>query len=82
MRSFHAATATALFGVATLMPAQAIDMQDFDLIQRGSYLTDAGDCGACHTLPGSGRLLAGGRPLETPFEIGRASCRERVLVAV
>jgi mono/diheme cytochrome c family protein len=67
MRSFHAATATALFGVATLMPAQAIDMQDFDLIQRGRYLADAGDCGACHTLPGSGQLLAGGRPLETPF---------------
>jgi mono/diheme cytochrome c family protein len=67
MRSLHAVTATALLGVATLMPAQAIDMQDFDLIQRGRYLTDAGDCGACHTLPGSGRLLAGGRPLETPF---------------
>jgi mono/diheme cytochrome c family protein len=67
MRSFHAVTATALLGVSTLMPAQAIDMQDFDLIQRGRYLTDAGDCVACHTLPGSGQLLAGGRPLETPF---------------
>jgi mono/diheme cytochrome c family protein len=67
MRSLHAVTATALLGVATLMPAQAIDMQNFDLIQRGRYLTDAGDCGACHTLPGSGQLLAGGRPLETPF---------------
>jgi mono/diheme cytochrome c family protein len=67
MHSFQAVTATALLGVATLMPALAIDMQDFDLIQRGRYLTDAGDCGACHTLPGSGRLLAGGRPLETPF---------------
>jgi mono/diheme cytochrome c family protein len=67
MRSLHAVTATALLGIATLMPAQAIDMQDFDLIQRGRYLTDAGDCGACHTLPGSAQLLAGGRPLETPF---------------
>jgi mono/diheme cytochrome c family protein len=67
MRSSLAVTATALFGVATLMPAQAIDMQDFDLIQRGRYLTDMGDCGACHTLPGSGQLLAGGRPIETPF---------------
>jgi mono/diheme cytochrome c family protein len=67
MHSFQAVTATALLGVATLMPAQAIDMQDFDLIQHGRYLTDAGDCGACHTLPGSGQLLAGGRPLETPF---------------
>jgi mono/diheme cytochrome c family protein len=67
MRSSLAATATALLGVATLMPAQAIDIQDFDLIQRGRYLADMGDCGACHTLPGSGALLAGGRPLETPF---------------
>jgi mono/diheme cytochrome c family protein len=67
MRSSLAVAATALFGVATLMPAQAIDMQDFDLIQRGRYLTDMGDCGACHTLPGSGQSLAGGRPIETPF---------------
>jgi mono/diheme cytochrome c family protein len=67
MRSLHAITATALLGVATLVPAQAIDMQDFDLIQRGRYLTAMGDCGACHTLPGSDRLLAGGRPIETPF---------------
>ena len=67
MRSSHAVTATALLGIATLMPAQAIDIQDFDLIQRGKYLADAGDCGACHTLPGSGQLLAGGRPIETPF---------------
>jgi mono/diheme cytochrome c family protein len=67
MRSSLSATATALLGVATLMPAQAIDIQDFDLIQRGRYLADLGDCGACHTLPGSDALLAGGRPLETPF---------------
>jgi mono/diheme cytochrome c family protein len=65
MRSSLAATATALLGVATVMPAQAIDIQDFDLIQRERYLADMGDCGACHTLRGSGALLAGGRPLET-----------------
>jgi mono/diheme cytochrome c family protein len=65
MRSSHAVAVTALLGVAT--PAQAIDKQDFDLIQRGRYLADAGDCGGCHTLPGSDQLLAGGRPLETPF---------------
>ena len=67
MRSSHAVTATALLGIATLMPAHAINIQDFDLIQRGRYLADAGDCGACHTLPDSGQLLAGGRPIETPF---------------
>jgi mono/diheme cytochrome c family protein len=67
MRSSLAAAATALLGVATPMSARAIDIQDFDLIQHGRYLVDMGDCGACHTLPGSGALLAGGRPLETPF---------------
>jgi mono/diheme cytochrome c family protein len=67
MRSSHALVATALLAVATLTPARAIDMQDFDLVQRGRYLADAGDCGGCHTLPGSDQLLAGGRPLETPF---------------
>jgi mono/diheme cytochrome c family protein len=67
MHSSHAIIASALIGVATLLPARAIDIQDFDLIQRGKYLADMGDCGACHTLPGSGVLLAGGRPIETPF---------------
>ena len=33
----------------------------------GDYLTVAGDCTACHTLPGSGRDFAGGRPIDTPF---------------
>lgn len=58
-----------MLGVATLFPAHAIDMQDFDQIQRGKYLADIGDCAACHTRIGSGELLAGGRPLETPFGI-------------
>ena len=66
MHSSHA-IASALIGVATLLPARAIDIQDFDLIQRGKYLADTGDCGACHTLPGSDVMLAGGRPIETPF---------------
>jgi mono/diheme cytochrome c family protein len=44
-----------------------IDKQDFKQIERGRYLTIVGDCAACHTLPGSGRALAGGRPIETPF---------------
>jgi mono/diheme cytochrome c family protein len=47
--------------------AQAIDKQDFTQIERGRYLTVAGDCAACHTLPGSGHELAGGRAIETPF---------------
>jgi mono/diheme cytochrome c family protein len=67
MPSPRAAIASGLLGIVALMPVWAIDIQDFDLIQRGKYLADIGDCGACHTLPGSGELLAGGRPLETPF---------------
>jgi mono/diheme cytochrome c family protein len=47
--------------------AQGIDGQDFKQIERGRYLTIAGDCGACHTLPGSGHDFAGGRAIETPF---------------
>jgi mono/diheme cytochrome c family protein len=47
--------------------AQTIDKQDFRQIERGRYLTAAGDCAACHTLPGSGHELAGGRAIETPF---------------
>src|ERR1700729_336302 len=56
---------------ATLGPATAtyaaIDNQSFDQVQRGRYLSIVGDCAACHTLPGSGHALAGGRALETPF---------------
>jgi mono/diheme cytochrome c family protein len=37
-----------------------------DLIARGKYLADAGDCVACHTQPG-GLLFGGGRPMATPF---------------
>jgi mono/diheme cytochrome c family protein len=47
--------------------AEGIDRQDFKQIERGRYLTIVGDCAACHTLPGSGHDLAGGRAIETPF---------------
>lgn len=47
--------------------AAGIDQQNFGQVERGHYLTIAGDCAACHTLPGSGHDLAGGRPIETPF---------------
>jgi len=49
--------------------ADGIDKQDFEQIERGHYLTLAGDCAACHTLPGSGLDFAGGRPIETPFGV-------------
>lgn len=38
----------------------------FSQLQRGRYLTIAGDCAACHTAPG-GKAFAGGRGVPTPF---------------
>lgn len=52
---------------ACVASADGIDTQDFRQVERGRYLAVAGDCTACHTLPGSGREFAGGRPIETPF---------------
>jgi mono/diheme cytochrome c family protein len=40
--------------------------QSFSEVERGHYLTDAGDCVACHTAD-KGKPMAGGRPVETPF---------------
>jgi mono/diheme cytochrome c family protein len=47
--------------------ARAGDPQDFTQIERGRYLAILSDCGSCHTVPGSNRPFAGGRPIETPF---------------
>lgn len=38
-----------------------------DLIQKGSYISIAGDCVACHTQPGSKKLYAGGYPFKMPM---------------
>jgi mono/diheme cytochrome c family protein len=43
------------------------DGQHFTQIEKGRYLAIVADCAACHTVPGSGRPYAGGRPIETPF---------------
>lgn len=37
-----------------------------DAAARGAYLVRAGDCAACHTMPG-GPAFAGGRPIKLPF---------------
>jgi mono/diheme cytochrome c family protein len=39
---------------------------DAQVIARGEYLARAGDCIACHTVPGD-KLFGGGRAMATPF---------------
>jgi mono/diheme cytochrome c family protein len=63
---------TGLCGLAAIVAGSAawaagINAQDFKQTERGRYLAVAGDCAGCHTLPGSDRDFAGGRPIETPF---------------
>lgn len=41
-------------------------MASAELIARGKYLAQAGDCIACHTIPG-GKIFSGNRPMPTPF---------------
>lgn len=43
-------------------PATALQSQ----VERGRYLARAGDCIACHTVPGT-RIFSGNRPMPTPF---------------
>jgi mono/diheme cytochrome c family protein len=67
MRS-AAATLVALAAIAaSSSPGVSGDLQDFARVEHGRYLADAADCKSCHTVPGSDRPFAGGRPIETPF---------------
>lgn len=67
-RALALASLPAIVLAATAVRAAGpIDKQDFSQIERGKYLATVGDCAACHTEPGSGHALAGGRPVETPF---------------
>ena len=63
-RSIHAAAL--LVVLFCMRPASAVDLQSFELVERGRYLAVAADCEGCHTKPG-GRPYAGGVALETPF---------------
>ena len=63
------AGATAKF--VTRTPASPFDgaaapAASADLVARGAYLARAGDCVACHSLPG-GRAYAGGLKMPTPM---------------
>jgi mono/diheme cytochrome c family protein len=41
-----------------------------ELVEKGKYLTAAGGCYGCHTIPGEGKEpFAGGRALKTPFGV-------------
>ena len=62
----RAPLALALLLLAAGAARAETDGQSFDQISRGRYLAMAGDCAACHTVPG-GKPYAGGRPLATPF---------------
>ena len=55
-----------LGAAALACAASGPDPQDFTQVQRGKYLTELGDCAACHTASG-GKPYAGGRPIQTPF---------------
>ena len=63
--SFIVATALSS-GAMTGAYAQTAGPATADLIAKGKYLAQAGDCVACHTSP-AGKLFAGGRAMPTPF---------------
>jgi mono/diheme cytochrome c family protein len=63
-----AASAIAVGHAQTDQMGTSLDPQNFTQIERGRYLTIAGDCASCHTVPG-GEPFAGGRSIETPFGV-------------
>lgn len=64
-RSWVAALVLAAQAFGGAHAAQASETPDA-LVARGKYLATAGNCGACHTVPG-GEPLAGGLEFDTPF---------------
>ncbi|GAA4163676.1 c-type cytochrome [Shinella granuli] len=55
-------------GSALLGAVEAARANDFAAVERGRYLTQAGNCQGCHT-PAGEEPFAGSRPLETPFGV-------------
>lgn len=47
-------------------PALAQARPAAGIVERGRYLAQAGDCIACHTVPGE-KIFSGNRPMPTPF---------------
>jgi mono/diheme cytochrome c family protein len=62
----HKIAVAALWSAALLNAPVAGAATDAQMIQRGAYLTTAGDCLSCHTAPG-GKAFAGGLYMPTPF---------------
>lgn len=58
--------ASAALLTAAVFPSTAADKNSWSTIERGHYLTQMGDCAACHTND-AGKPLAGNFPLPTPF---------------
>ena len=56
----------ALLLCAHASPALAQAKPAAGIIERGRYLAQAGDCIACHTIPGE-KIFSGNRPMPTPF---------------
>lgn len=54
-----------LLGIVAL-GAAAPDQSNGDLVAKGKYLADLGDCASCHTAV-NGAKFAGGRYMPTPF---------------
>lgn len=64
---FEKALLAAAMGLAlAAAPAAFAVDADYSKIERGRYLTHAGDCAACHT-DDEGQPFAGGRAVPTPF---------------
>jgi len=51
---------------ATPAASAAAPLSHAEMIEKGEYLARAGDCIACHTVPGQ-QMFGGGRAMETPF---------------
>jgi len=70
-----ALTAALAAGAAWVLPSlaqskaqdkPAAPARQQSIVERGKYLAQAGDCIACHTVPGA-KIFSGNRPMPTPF---------------
>jgi hypothetical protein len=65
------ALALVMFGclpVSLSSTQSRLGLHDYVSVSHGRYLTQVGDCEACHTVQG-GAPFAGGRPVPTPFGV-------------